>query len=280
MTGTCHSPASLSEALRWRRAVPEATVLAGGTDLMVAANAGQVKPQIVLNLWNVSELRGIRLSEGKVTLGALTTYTDLMRSATVARACPALVEASRSIGAIQIQNRGTIGGNIVNASPAGDSLPVLAILDAEVVLASESGQRAVPFSEFYAGYRKTVLAPDELVIAVRFSPVEPGERILYRKVGTRQAQAISKVVMAARLKTDAGGRVERIAGAVGSVAPTVVRLYRAEQVLWGQRLETALIEQSVGLALSDITPIDDIRSTAAYRHRVAANLWRRFLEGA
>lgn len=257
--------------------MPEATVLAGGTDLMVAVNAGQLKPQVVLNLLNVSELRGIRLGEGKVTLGALTTFTDLMRSPTIATACPALVEASRSIGAIQIQNRGTIGGNIVNASPAGDSLPVLAILDAEVLVASESGQRAVPFAEFYSGYRKTVLAPDELVIAVRFSPVEPGERTLYRKVGTRQAQAISKVVIAARIKTDAEGRVERVAGAVGSVAPTVVRLHRAEQLLQGQRLEAALIERSVSLVQSDIAPIDDIRSTAAYRRRVAANLWRRFL---
>jgi CO/xanthine dehydrogenase FAD-binding subunit len=199
-----------------------------------------------------------------MTIGALSTFTDLIRSRDVNRRLPMLAAAAREVGGAQIQNRGTIGGNVANASPAGDTLPVLAAAEATIVLRSSAGSRRVPFGAFYTGYRLTAARPDELIVALEI-PVIRG-RQWFRKVGTRAAQAISKVVMAG-----VGGQRPRLA--LGSVAPTVVRLPATEAALAAR----ASIEEAQAALASEIAPIDDVRSTADYRRRVAANLLARFV---
>jgi CO/xanthine dehydrogenase FAD-binding subunit len=201
--------------------------------------------------------------DGGLRIGAGTTFTDIVRSPLVADRLPMLVAASREVGGVQIQNRGTLGGNVANASPAGDSLPVLAAADAVVVLRSAGSERRVPFTEFHTGYRASVLGPDELIVSFEIPPVE-GEQ-WFRKVGTRAAQAISKVVMAA-----VKGPRPRIA--IGSVAPTVVRARRTEDAL----ASGASIDEAQRIFGEEIAPIDDIRSTADYRRKVAMNLLRRW----
>jgi CO/xanthine dehydrogenase FAD-binding subunit len=257
------SPRTLAEALRIMRDERGAIPLAGATDLYVSLNFGTLTGTAFLDLWPLAALRKIERRDGVLSIGALATYTQIIRSRHVRVHAPMLIEAARQIGGVQIQNRGTIGGNIANASPAGDSLPVLAATDAVVVLQSEIGERRVPFAEFYTGYRQSVRQPDELIVAVEIPLVEG--RQWFRKVGTRAAQAISKVVMAAV-------RAPRPRIALGSVAATVVRLPRTEAALGSG----GSIEDAVRVLESEITPIDDVRSTAAYRLTVAGNLLRRF----
>ncbi len=238
--------------------------MAGCTDLYVALNFGALADTRFLDLWRLDALKTIEARDGVLSIGALATHTDLIRSALVRRRLPMLAAAAREIGGVQIQNRGTLGGNVANASPAGDTLPVLAAVDATVVLRSAGATRRVPFTAFYTGYRQTVRRPDELIVAFEVAPIRG--RQAFRKVGTRAAQAISKVVMAVVL-----GEAPRIA--VGSVAPTVVRARRTEAAL----AAGATIAEAQRLLAEEIAPIDDIRSTATYRHRVTANLLARLL---
>jgi CO/xanthine dehydrogenase FAD-binding subunit len=260
---TLVEPRTLPDALRLLREEGPLTPLAGCTDLYVSANFGTLGPRRFIDVWALDELRPITLRGDLLSIGALATYTDIRRSPIVARRLPMLAAAASEIGGVQIQNRGTIGGNIANASPAGDSLPVLAAADATIVLVSMDGERRVPVTAFYTGYRATVMRPDELIAAVEIAPVEG--RQWFRKVGTRAAQAISKVVMAAVRSSS-----PRIA--IGSVAPTVVRAYEAERAL----ASGASLEEAVAALATAIAPIDDLRSTADYRRRVAGNLVRRF----
>jgi CO/xanthine dehydrogenase FAD-binding subunit len=238
------------------------TPLAGATDLYVALNFGTLTSSRFLNLWNLDQLRRITVREETLSVGALATYSAIRRSRLVRKRLPMLVRAAREVGGLQIQNRGTLGGNVANASPAGDTLPVLAAANAVVVLRSLDGERRIPFDRFYTGYRQSVRREDELIVAVEVPPVAGVQ--WFRKVGTRAAQAISKVVMAA-----VRGREFRVA--IGSVAPTVVRLPRTEQML-----ETGDVELAARMLREEISPIDDLRSTAEYRRDVAANLLRRF----
>jgi len=256
-------PRSLKHALDVLRDSQPIIPLAGCTDVYVSLNAGAPPGARYLNIWNLDALRGIALRGDTVSIGALATFSDIMRSPVVRKRLPALVAAAREIGAVQIQNRGTLGGNVANGSPAGDSLPVLAATDAVVVLRSAGGVRRVPFNGFYTGYRKTVLRPDELIAAIEFPPVTG--RQWFRKVGTRAAQAISKIVMAAV-------RAPHPRIAFGSVAPTVVRVPRTEDLLSAG----ASLDDAAAMLLTEISPIDDIRSTAEYRRRVACNLLRAF----
>ena len=251
-------------------------IIAGGTDLMVLMNAHQFDAPRFLNIWLLDELRGITEDDDKLRIGALTTYTQLIRSPLVKRFGPALVAASRTIGAIQIQNRGTIGGNIVNASPAGDTLPVLAAYDSELEIGSVRGTRRLPFNEFYTGYRATVLKPDELLLSVRIPKLRGGERDCFWKVGTRRAQAISKTVLAAKARKG-GSVIENISIAVGSVAPTVVRGTETEKLLNGSTLTPELIEDARKMIAQEIAPITDLRSTEHYRRTVTGNVLARFL---
>jgi CO/xanthine dehydrogenase FAD-binding subunit len=239
------------------------TPIAGATDVYVALNFGTLKERKFLDIWALDELRKIRVEGDTLVIGALVTYTNMLASADVRARLPMICEAARQVGGPQIQNRGTLGGNIANGSPAGDTLPVLAVAEAVVVLRSVAGERRVPFNSFYTGYRATVMRPDELIVAIEVPPVIGKQ--WFRKVGTRAAQAISKIVVAA-----VGGATPRIA--VGSVAPTVVRLTETERAL----AAGASSEDIVSAVGRDIRPIDDIRSTAEYRMRVTENLVRRF----
>jgi len=256
-------PRSLREALRLLRDEGPLVPLAGCTDVYVGFNAGACAHTQYLNLWHLDALRRIEVRGDRLVIGALATYTAIARSRPVQRRLPMLVAAAREIGGLQIQNRGTIGGNVATGSPAGDSLPVLAAADATVVLQSAGGVRRVPFTRFYTGYRASVTRPDELIVAIEVPPVDG--RQWFRKVGTRAAQAISKVVMA-------GVRATRSRIALGSVAPTVVRAYRTENVL----AATGDLAEARRVLMTEIAPIDDLRSTAAYRRQVAGNLLERF----
>ena len=260
-------PKSLPDALKMLRDEGPLVPLAGCTDLYVSLNFGSLSDARFLNLWRLDRLRAIQMRGELLSIGALATYTELIQSPLVRRRLPMLAAAAREIGGVQIQNRGTIGGNVANASPAGDTLPVLAAAEAIVVLASTSGTRRVPFTEFYTGYRQTVRRPGELIVALEIPAVRGQQR--FRKVGTRAAQAISKVVVAAVV-----GDRPRIA--LGSVAPTVIRARRTEAAL----AAGASIADAQETLIAEIAPIDDIRSTAEYRRRVAANLLARFWNGA
>lgn len=256
-------PRSLDHALRMLRDEGPLVPLAGCTDLFVGLHFGTVPGQRFLDLQGLRTLRGIRARGDTLAIGALTTYAELIASPLVRRRLPILAEASRWVGSPQIQNRGTLGGNVANASPAGDTLPVLAVAEATVVLRSADGERRVLFNAFCTGYRQTAMRPDELIVAIEIPPVEG--RQWFRKVGTRAAQAISKIVMAAV-------RAPHPRIALGSVAPTVVRVPRTESVLAGG----GSLADAQATLVDEIRPIDDLRSTAAYRRRVSANLLAQF----
>jgi CO/xanthine dehydrogenase FAD-binding subunit len=277
------SPGDLAEAYAILAEAPTRPI-AGGTDLMVALT-GELgePPDRVLDLWRLDELRGIALDGDVVSLGALTTYTDIRRSAVCREHLPVLVEAAATIGAAQIQNRGTIGGNVVNASPAGDTLPVLLAADASFVLGSVRGERVVPAGAFWPAYRRTALAPDELLLRVRI-PLLAGRELRFRKVGTRRAQSISKVVMALGWR-DAGPATPGapwtdVRLALGSVAPTPIRAAMTEAVLEGRPPVPETADLAAETLAAELEPIDDVRSTAEYRRLVAARVLHRLVRDA
>ncbi len=253
------------------------TPMAGGTDLMVQFEAGKLRSMRLVGLWKLAELRGIVETPEFIALGALTTYTDVRRSAVLAREFPLLVEAARLTGGVQTQNRGTLAGNIMNASPAADSPPVLMVYDAQLELVSAGGTRRVPYHGFHTGYKQTGLASNELLRSIRLPRPAPGARHYYRKVGTRAAQAISKVVFAGVAWMD-GGVVRDIRIAVGSVAPAVLRCLEAETGLRGRPLDPGVVARARDTLAGEIAPIDDFRSTARYRRQVAGNLLEEFLD--
>jgi xanthine dehydrogenase small subunit len=254
----------------------QAKIIAGGTDLMVALNAGSLDAKEFIDIWRLNELRGIDDEGETIRIGALTTYTQLIKSPLIQLRIPALAEASRTIGAIQIQNRGTIGGNIVNASPAGDSLPLLAAFDAEIEIGSARGVRKVDFNRFYTGYRQTVMEPDEILLAIRLPKLKPNEQSFFLKVGARRAQAISKIVMAVKVGTT-GAVIDTISVAIGSVAPTVIRARQTESLLINATLDTTIIERAKRAISEEIAPITDLRSTEHYRRIVTGNALGRIL---
>jgi CO/xanthine dehydrogenase FAD-binding subunit len=274
------SPRTLPDAYAALDEAP-ARPIAGGTDLMVALT-GEIgePPSRILDLWLLDELRGIVLDGDAVSLGALTTYTEIRRSAVCREHLPALVEAAATIGAAQIQNRGTLGGNVANASPAGDTLPVLLALDASMVCGSSRGERTVAADAFWPAYRETVLAPDELLLRIRV-PLTAGRETRFRKVGTRRAQSISKVVLA--LSWHDGGPREswtEVRLALGSVAATPIRARATEAVLEGRFPTPETADQAAETLATEIHPIDDVRSTAEYRRLVSARVLHRLIREA
>jgi len=226
--------------------------------VMLHARTLRPEPRAVLDLWSLPELKGVRRDNDTLEIGAAESYTGIIGSPAAQEHVPALVAAARTIGAAQIQNRGTLGGNLANASPAGDTLPVLLAYDAVVA----TDRRSIPIDQFFTGYRKTALQSDELIIAVIF-PLD--RQVVFRKVGTRAAQAISKVVMAVSRNP------ARIA--IGSVAEVPLRARRAEAAL-----ERGDIAGAVAAVAEDVRPIDDVRSTAAYRRAVTQNVLQKLLE--
>ena len=271
-----HTPKNLAETLETLAREPETwKVFAGGTDLMVLLEAGKLPHRNYLNIWNLAELRGIEVTDDHVKLGALTTYTDVQKHGVVSDEFPMLSQAASETGGLAIQTRGTIGGNIVNASPAADSPPALLAYDAEVELSSTKGARWVSYHQFHTGYKQMNIAADELLTRICLQRNQGLTHQYYRKVGTRKAQAISKVCFAAvaRMRTP---EIEEVRIALGSVAPIPLRCTQTEDVLRGRNLDDVL-ERAVDQFTREITPIDDIRSTAPYRLQVSLNLLKDFL---
>jgi CO/xanthine dehydrogenase FAD-binding subunit len=271
------APGSLSAVVSLLAQGPgEWLPIAGGTDVMVQYAAGKLASRKLVSLWNLPELRQIEVSDSVVSIGAGSTYTDLCEHEVVRKEFPLLVTAARWTGAVANQNRGTLGGNIINASPAADSLPALLVYEAELILISARGERHVRYVDFHTGYKQTLLAADELIRAIRL-PRQFAEYISYsRKVGARNAQAISKVCIAGLARVT-GGVVNDIRIAAGSVAPVPVRLRETERVAEGKPISADLVKVASQAAIGEIRPIDDIRSTAAYRSAVVANLVSEFL---
>jgi CO/xanthine dehydrogenase FAD-binding subunit len=270
-------PSNLDEALRRMADEPGAwRPFAGGTDLMVLLEAGKLEHKRYLSIQHLPELRGIEATDDQITLGALTTYTQVQADAILREEFPMLCEAASLTGGVAIQNRGTIGGNIANASPAADSLPALLVYEAELELVSASGSRWIGYRVFHTGYKTTIMRQDELIKAVRLPRATNGWRQHTRKVGTRKAQAISKVCFAGMAKMD-GDEIKEIRLAYGSVAPVPVRASKTEAVLKNRKIDMAAIEDSRAELAAELTPIDDMRSTAEYRLRVGANLLEEFL---
>ena len=274
------TPASLDEALallatepgRWRP-------FAGGTDIMVLLEAGRLEHMHYVSLWGVRDLRFIQATDREVVIGAMTTYTDVLESQILRDEYPLLCRAAAETGGHANQNRGTVGGNIANASPAADTPPALLVYDAELELISKRGTRRVAYSAFHSGYKRMDLAPDEIIRAIHVPRHHRFTHQLFRKAGARRAQAISKVCFAAGLSLE-NGIVREARFAFGSVAPTVVRAKTAESAVRGKPLDRPVIEAAAAAVLSDLSPIDDIRSTAAYRQEAARNMLEHFLGGS
>ena len=270
------TPQSLSEALTiiasdscaWRP-------FAGGTDLMVLLEAGKLPHKNYLNIWKLPELRGIEVTDTFVSLGALTTYTEVQNHEILRKEFPMLCQAAKETGGIAIQNRGTLGGNIVNASPAADSPPALLAYDAELELVSKHGERRIPYFKFHSGYKQMDIRPDELLRAIRLPRAANRLTHYYRKVGTRKAQAISKVCFAA-VGSMTDGKIETVRIALGSIAPIPLRCVQTENALRNQTIDS--IAAARAIFASEISPIDDLRSTRDYRLRVSLNLLEHFID--
>lgn len=272
-------PRDERDALRLYHRNPDALPLAGGTDVMVLWNAGLLNKKTILDLSPLKDWTRIRETPRGVWIGALATHSDIRTHPSVRNRFPLLSESASVVGGLQIQNRGTLGGNIANASPAGDSFPALYVYEALVHTVSESGRRAVPIDEIFAGVKKTHLQKGELIEGIELcNPTVEPTRWQFRKVGTRAAQAISKTVFAGRLWINPKDKgVDDVKLALGSVAPTAVRLQHVEMHLTGRKLDAKAIEGALRLLPRDIHPIDDIRSTREYRLQVSRNLVEAFL---
>ena len=273
---TLLSPFSLSEALSllaqdngtWKP-------FAGGTDLMVLLEAGKLPHQNYVNIWNLPELRGIEVTANEVTLGALTTYTDVQNHPILRSEFPMLCQAASETGGLAIQNRGTLGGNIVNASPAADSPPALLAYDAELELVSKESSRTIPYSTFHTGYKQMDIQPGELLRAIRLPRIEKSVTHYYRKVGTRKAQAISKICFAAVAVADE--KISHVRIAMGSVAPIPIRCVKTEAALLGRSIDAETVKVARNALANEISPIADVRSTKDYRLKVSLNLLEDFL---
>lgn len=268
------TPKSLDEALNILHENQNGVrIVAGGSDVIVQLRDGVIKTDRLLNILSLKELRFVRKDDGRIHIGALATYSDIVHSQLTREHAWPLVEAARQIGAIQLQNTATIGGNLGNASPAGDSLPPLYALDAVVVTRSTAGSREIPIEKFFLAYRKTALKPDELIEQVHFTPLGEQDRGAYVKLGLREANAISIVdvatVLRGRSKKDtfAEARV-----ALGAVAPNILRARGCEEALTNKPLNQEILKRAGSLAADDAKPIDDIRGSAQYRKDVVASL--------
>ena len=271
------APNSLDAVLQVLADSPDRyTPIAGGTELMVALGAGRLQPKKFVSLWDLEELRFIEVAPDAIIIGAGSTFTDIRKHPVIADEFSILGHAASWTGSIANQNRGTLGGNIVNASPAADSPPVLLAYDAELTIISTRGPRTLPYRDFHLAYKETALEPDELLHSITISRNLRGYKTYIRKVGTRNAQAISKVAIAAvaRMKK---GHIEDIRIGAASLREYPARLTNTEQSLVGKTITSATIAAARAAILTEARPIDDIRSTAKYRATVAANLLEEFL---
>jgi CO/xanthine dehydrogenase FAD-binding subunit len=271
------APGNLGAVLDLLASAPgQWTPLAGGTELMVAHAAGRLSAGKLISLWGVPELRFIEETAESMVIGGGTTFRDVRTHAGIATAFPLLATAASWIGSIANQSRATLGGNLVNGSPAADSSPALLVYDAQIELVSVRGKRRVSYAKFHTGYKRNVLAEDELLFAVHLPRRFAHHRQYIRKVGTRRAMAISKVALAATALL-ADGAISEIRLGAASLAPFPVRLSGTEAALLGHTITRNVIQAARGELLAEAKPIDDIRSTAEYRKQVAANLLEEFL---
>jgi len=271
------APGSLGAVLELLAAQPgQWTPIAGGTELMVAFSAGRLNAPRLVSLWGIPDLNFIETGVESVAIGAASTFLELRRNATIAAEFPLLAKAAAWIGSIANQSRATLGGNLVNGSPAADSSPALFAYDAEIEMTSVRGKRRVPYSEFHTGYKRNVLAADELLFAIHLPRRFARHQQYLRKVGTRRAMAIAKVALGATVLLQ-NGRIAEIRLGAASVAPSPMRLRQTEAALLGRPISRETINESSRALLGEIRPIDDIRSTTEYRRRVAVNLLAEFL---
>jgi CO/xanthine dehydrogenase FAD-binding subunit len=271
------APGSLGAVLDLLAAEPGIwTPIAGGTELMVAFSAGRLNALKLVSLWGISDLRAIEAKPDTIAIGASATFLDLRKHAVIATEFPLLAMAASWIGSIANQSRATLGGNLVNGSPAADSSPALFAYDAEIEMISVRGTRRVPYSRFHTGYKRNVLAPDELLYAIHLPRRFARHRQYLRKVGTRRAMAIAKVALGATALVE-NNLIEEIRIGVESLAPYPTRLLDAEAALLGKAITRETVLAARSALLAEIKPIDDIRSTAEYRRRVAVNLLEEFL---
>lgn len=271
-------PATIEEALEAFARRPNAVPLAGGTDFMVAWNAGGENGRVILDLSGISSWKRVRANRAGVRIGALATHWQLQQEKAVAKHFPLLAQACATVGGRQIQTRGTLGGNIANASPAGDTFPPLAVYDTKLRLRSTSGRRTVAFLDIFAGVKKTSLEAGELIESIDIEAPKKPTRQLFRKVGTRAASAISKTVAAGLLWMRPNGTIRELRFALGSMAPTVRRLETVEAFVLGKKPTPDVVQEALTLLEQDVSPIDDLRSTRFYRLEVSRNLLQHFLK--
>ncbi len=275
------SPLSWEEVLQRLQARPgEITVLAGTTDLLTELRLGRDAPGEVIDISRLPELHGITTADGETRIGAATTFAVIANDPLVAQHLPALRDAARQLGAAAIQNRATLGGNIISASPAADAPPVLQALGARFVLARTGGEREVAATAFYTAYRETERRGDELLARIHIPIPHPATHQAFYKVGTRRAQAISKVILAGSARCDDGGLLIDVRLSAGSVAPTTIPLVETQRYLEGRAPTDEVIREAGEIASKEVVPIDDIRSTAHYRRTIIGRLVVRFLEQA
>lgn len=272
------APGSLSAVLELLASAPGLwTPIAGGTELMVAHAAGGLTAPHLVSLWGIPDLRFIETTAQSIVVGAGATFLDMRTNAALNSDLPLLARAATWIGSIANQSRATLGGNLVNGSPAADSSPALLVYDAEIELMSVRGSRRIAYSEFHTGYKTNVLAADELLFAIHIPRRFAGHKQYLRKVGTRRAMAIAKVALAATAQMQ-NEAISEIRLAAASLAPFPARLYQTEAALLRKRVADETIAAARSAMLAEISPIDDIRSTAAYRSHVGANLLEEFLK--
>jgi CO/xanthine dehydrogenase FAD-binding subunit len=271
------APGNLRAVLELLADAPgEWTPIAGGTELMVAHAAARLTAPRLVSLWGIRELRFIESSPQGIAIGGGATFRDLRAHAGIAAHLPLVAKAASWIGSIANQSRATVGGNLVNGSPAADSSPAFLVYDAEIELISVRGSRRIPYFDFHTGYKRNAMAPDELLFAVHISLRFAQHRQYLRKVGTRRAMAISKVALAATAIVEASV-INELRLAAASLAAFPARLYRTEAALLGRPIDAGTVEEAREAMLAEAKPIDDIRSTAEYRKRVGANLLEEFL---
>jgi CO/xanthine dehydrogenase FAD-binding subunit len=274
------APQTLGQTFAELSARAEPTkIIAGGTDLIVQMRAGILKPTVIVDLRHLP-LAGIREEEIAITIGALTTHTEILGSALIQRSFPALAAACRLVGGPTTRNRGTLGGNIMNASPAADAVPPLAAYDAEVVMAGPTGTRTMPIDAFFTGYRRTAALPGEVLQEIRLPKGAAPSASSFIKHGQRRAMYIATVSVAVRIDGEIGGPIQAARIALGSVAPTVIRAHAAEQALIGRTLTPDAIQAAAQLTLDAATPISDVRASETYRTKIVAVLVKRALENA
>ncbi|EHI97730.1 Carbon-monoxide dehydrogenase (acceptor) [Clostridium sp. DL-VIII] len=271
-------PQTIQEVVSTMQQYPDYHLLAGGTDLLVKMKLGRIESGTFVDISDLNELKQITVHNNTITIGAAVTHSQISSSADIIELAPALAAASASVGSPQIRNRGTVGGNCGNASPAGDTIPALLAYHAVVNVNGPQGVRTIPLNEFFMGPGRTVLKSGEFILSFSFSMQQPGQGSAFEKLGKRKALAISIINIASFISVDADKIITQARIAMGSVAPTPIRITEIESILVGKKFTDKIIIEAAQVAADNIKPIDDVRSEAEYRKKMASILTQRTLE--